>query len=246
MWVEILKEMAVKNAEAEERAAQRAALSKWVNWIHDGQADGLRRQHQFSRTTQGWTTTKKSSGEVQHIDVDDELDQVEGLSIEDLNALKFDQAAGSPPATAQQQADDEAEAWHMQWGKGLADEPLVWPADMGEDLPRILREELIEAARTFPNHTGLGWDRLHPKSIERMSNGTVDLLVKTLLKCEEDGEWPEAVALGHHCTASQNRWRFQAHRTHAFPSASLVQGQATLCQGMGREELETLVVCRQG
>ena len=77
----------------------------------------------------------------------------------------------------------------------MVNEPLKWPSEMGEDLPRILREELLEAARTFPNHTGLGWDRLHPSSIERMSNETVDLLVRAMLKCEEDGEWLEAVAL---------------------------------------------------
>ena len=132
----------------------------------------------------------------------------------------------------------------MQWGKGLADEPLVWPANMGEDLPRILREELIEAARTFPNHTGLGWDRLHPKNIERMSNGTVDLLVKTLLKCEEDGEWPEAVALVIIALLPKTDGGLRPIWAHAFPPATLVQGQASLCQGMGREKLETLVICR--
>ena len=194
-WVEVLKDSATKNAEAEERAAQKAPLIKWTKWIHDGPASGLRRQHQFSRTTQGWTPTKKSSGKVQHIDEDDELDDVEGLDRDELESLKFEQAIGSPPATAQQQADDEAEAWHGQWGKGVDIEPLRWPSEMGEDLARILREELVEAARTFPNHTGLGWDRLHPKNIERMSNETVDLLVMVLQKCEEDGEWHEAVAL---------------------------------------------------
>ena len=79
--------MAIKNAEAEERAAQRAALSKWTNWNHDGPASGLRRQHRFSRTTQGWTPTKKSSGNVQHIDANDELGDVEGLSLDELESL---------------------------------------------------------------------------------------------------------------------------------------------------------------
>jgi hypothetical protein len=36
---------------------------------------------------------------------------------------------------------------------------------------------------------------LHPKSIERLSNETVDILVELMMRCEEEGEWPEAVAL---------------------------------------------------
>ena len=110
IWVEVLKEWAVKNAEAEERAAQQAALCKWTNWIHDGPASGLRRQHCFSRGTQGWTATRKSSGGVQPFGVEDELEDIDGLSQEELEALKFEQAIANPLATAQQQADDEAEA----------------------------------------------------------------------------------------------------------------------------------------
>ena len=183
---------------------------------------------------------------MQHIDADDELDDVEGLSLEELESLKFEQAVGTPPATAQQQVDDEAEAWHKQWGKGLVNEPLKWPAEMGEDLPRILREELLEAARTFPKHTGLGWDRLHPRSIERISNETVDLLVLAMLKCEEDGEWPEAVALIIIALLPKTDGGFRPIWAHAFSSAVVVQGGATLCQRMGRKECATLVVCGQG
>ena len=126
-------------------------------------------------------TNEKSSSTVQPIDVNDEVDDIDGLSQAELDSLKFEQMIRNPPGTAQQQADDEAVAWHGQWGKDLKFEPLCWPKDMGEELPRILREELIEAARTFPNHTGLGWGRLHPRSIERLSNETIDLLVHVLL-----------------------------------------------------------------
>ena len=141
------------------------------------------------------TPTRKCLSEVQPIDAEDEMDHVEGLSREELDAVKVDQVGGNPPANAQQQADDEAEAWMGQWGKGTKVEPLIWPSDMRDDLARILREELIEASNTFPNHTGLGWDRLHPKAIGRLTNGTADLLVRVLMICEEEGEWPEAVEL---------------------------------------------------
>ena len=47
---------------------------------------------------------------MQPIDAEDELDHVEGLSREELDAVKVDQVGANPPANAQQQADNEAEA----------------------------------------------------------------------------------------------------------------------------------------
>ena len=61
--------------------------------------------------------TKPGSGSYEHINPDDELDDIEGLSREDLDALRFEQCIGNPPASAQQQADDEAEQWQMQLGQ---------------------------------------------------------------------------------------------------------------------------------
>lgn len=48
-----LKKAATNNAGTEEKAAQHASLIKWTQWIHEGPADGLRRQHRFSRTVNG-------------------------------------------------------------------------------------------------------------------------------------------------------------------------------------------------
>ena len=39
----------------------------------------------------GWTPTKPGSGSYERIDPDDELDDIEGLSREDLDALRFEQ-----------------------------------------------------------------------------------------------------------------------------------------------------------
>ena len=39
-WVEVMKNAATANAEAEEKAAQYASLIKWTKWIHEGPADG--------------------------------------------------------------------------------------------------------------------------------------------------------------------------------------------------------------
>ena len=108
-WVAAMKKAATANAEAEETAAQYASLMKWTQWIHEGPADGQRRQHKFSRTVKGWTPTAKSTGVIPGIDQSDELEDFEGLGIDDLNAIRFEQDIAGAPATAQQEADGEAE-----------------------------------------------------------------------------------------------------------------------------------------
>ena len=59
----------------------------------------------------------------------------------------------------------------------------------------MIADELLEACRTFPSETGLGWDLWHPRVIERLSRSTLLLLVAILMECENTGEWPSGVAL---------------------------------------------------
>ena len=59
-WTVTMKKAAITNAETEEKAAQYASLVKWTQWIHEGPADGQRRQHKFSRTVKGWTADAKT------------------------------------------------------------------------------------------------------------------------------------------------------------------------------------------
>ena len=80
-------------------------------------------------------------------------------------------------------------------GKGLCIRDVEWPEDMGEDLAAILRDEIIDACSTFPDHTGIGWDRMHPKCIVRLSPALVDMLANIFMMCEKEGDWPRAIAL---------------------------------------------------
>ena len=129
------------------------------------------------------------------MDVEDEPEDLEGISVEQLNELRFEQASLGTPATAQQEADDEADAWGELWGAGTEAEELQWPDDLGDELPRLVVEELMDACRTFPSDTGLGWDQWHPRIVERLSDGTMLLLVTVLIECERSGVWPSGVAL---------------------------------------------------
>ena len=45
----------------------------------------------------------------------DELDEPEGMSVRDISNLQSQQAEDHVPATAQQEAEDQADMWHKQW-----------------------------------------------------------------------------------------------------------------------------------
>ena len=168
---------------------------KWTQRIHEGPADGQRRQHRFTRTVKGWTATAKSTGMVHGIEQEGEWDDLEGVDVDELNQLRMEQDLAGTPATAQQEADDEAEAWGKHWGVGTQMEPLQWPDDMGEGLPELIVEELLEASGTFPTETGLGWDQWHPRVTQRLAYSTMLLLVTIILECERTGVWPAGIAL---------------------------------------------------
>ena len=61
-WAFALRNMAAVNAEREERMAQQISMAKWVSWIREGPAHGLRRQHRFTRNVAGWVPTEKNTG----------------------------------------------------------------------------------------------------------------------------------------------------------------------------------------
>ena len=127
-----LKKAAMSNADKEEAAAQYVATKKWETWIHEGPASGLKRQHQFSRNATGWTPTKRSTGKVYATHGQDELDDLDGLGAEELDVILFDQGERATPASAQQEADDQALKWQEQLGGPGNPEELKWPEEMGE------------------------------------------------------------------------------------------------------------------
>ena len=56
-WVRTFQKIAERQAEREEEAARVAATVKFAIWLQEGPASGLRRQHRFSRTAEGWCET---------------------------------------------------------------------------------------------------------------------------------------------------------------------------------------------
>ena len=65
----------------------------------------------------GSTPTALSSGNFTSIYQEDELECLEGVCMDDLNQIRFDQRDKGAPDTAKQEADDEADAWCGHWGQ---------------------------------------------------------------------------------------------------------------------------------
>ena len=56
-------------------------------------------------------------------------------------------------------------------------------------------QALLDAANTFPRGTGLGWDQLHPRTLNRLSHGILIWICAVLHSAETTGRWPEAAEL---------------------------------------------------
>ena len=167
----MLRHVATKQAEKEEASAQLASIKGYKLWIESGSGCGLRRQHQFSRNATGWTETALDKGNGNEVGEQDDLD---GLSEEQIEAIKTKVGDASYPADAQAEVNDQAAIWKEVWGGELADKSNpTWPDDLGTIPPMNIVQALLAAANTLPRETGLGWDRLHPRVLNRLSHGTL-------------------------------------------------------------------------
>ena len=154
---------------------------------------GLKRQHRFTKTAVGWTETLATDGGQEQLA---ETDELNGLTESQLQQIRGGSARVLAPAEAQQEANEEAKAWHKQWGSELgAYDEVQWPADLGSLPPMLFIEAILQAANTFPAETGLGWDGLHPRVLNRVSTATLKWLAAILHWAEKHGRWQEAVEM---------------------------------------------------
>ena len=193
VWVGMLKQVAERQADREEAAAQLASIKDYVLWVDSGPAGGLRRQHQFTRIATGWVETALNMLNGNELG---DMDDLDGLSHDQIDAIKDTVGDDRAPADAQAEVNDLAVAWKKVWGHDLPDKSSpAWPTDLGEIPPMVLVEALLAAANTFPKDTGLGWDRLHPRALNRLSRGLLLWICAVLHQAEMTGRWPAAAEL---------------------------------------------------
>ena len=68
------------------------------------------------------------------------------------------------PMNWQQVANNELDKWSEEWAVGDDYDLPQWPKDCFGKMQKLSIQRLKEAAKTFPNETGLGWDGIHPKA----------------------------------------------------------------------------------
>ena len=86
----------------------------------------------------------------------------------------------------------------------------AWPDDLGVTPPMIIVQALLDAAMTFPKETGLGWDRLHPRALCRLSHGTLLWVCAVLHNAEKgpaDGRQLPSWSLSPYCLKRKGGYR---------------------------------------
>jgi hypothetical protein len=133
--------VAAKEAEAADHHAAKMATEKFTNWINEGPANGLRRQHLFSRCATGWAPSKVG------VQPDPELndhDDLEGVSQEEIIAAINPSTTSPTPLGAQMLANSERKDWCKQWASDAAPDVLHWPDDIElEQLPPLRHNVLV-------------------------------------------------------------------------------------------------------
>ena len=98
------------------------------------------------------------------------------------------------PANVQQEVDLERGRWATEWAAEEVVEECKWPDEM-RALPDISAHVIRQACATFRDGAGLGWNRLHPKALDRLPGAMLDELGRLLGPAEDAGSWEEAVGI---------------------------------------------------
>ena len=193
-WVKAFTTAAKKEAETQEREAQRAQYLSWTSWLQEGPAAGLKRQHQFTKVKSGWVESALTQ-ENDETQGDEGAKHEDGLSPEQLKSVvKPPDVMTCRPATMQEETDSQATAWRCEWGSNLTciEEPQ-WPEDIGCMPEVLLNDSIVQAALTFPKGTGLGWDGVHPRVLTRVSPFLLRWIARVMAHCEKTGRWHKQV-----------------------------------------------------
>ena len=160
----------------------------------------MARQHAMTRVDTGWIPRV-----VAMVEDGDHADEVEP---ELEGWFEFDALASSAaPLCGQAEVDKESEKWMAEWAAHLPRPALPWPRQISvTDLPTLTLEVATRAACGFPDATGLGWDKLHPKAVLRCGDEALMALIRILILAEVLGHWPQLVGFVIICLLPKADW----------------------------------------
>ena len=123
-WVQSLLDMAREATDQAEHKAAAVAIKRFAEWVKEGQAAGLRRQHLFARTAAGWT---QDAGDKQQPTKFSKLDDFEGISESQLRAAVEPSEVAGTPIGPQFTANVERARWGEHWAVDATPDDLQWP-----------------------------------------------------------------------------------------------------------------------
>ena len=108
----------------------------------------------------------------------------------------------------------------------------------------ILVDALLEAVNTFPKETGLGWDRLHPRTLNRLSHGLLLWICAVLHQAEITGKWPEAAELVLIALLPKSDG-VQSHRIILILTETVDEDKKECCGRAGGIHAKAVPICGQ-
>ena len=159
-----------KIAEAAKAYDARQATRRWLNWLREGSAAGLGRQHHMSRVVGGWIPSRvamvKVVDDAQGVDPEQSWQQ----DLEDLPEEYVVQQANITstvafPLDKQQTVDLEADEWSSIWQAVSVQHQPVWPKEMGIQPPPLALPAFKDACSTFAAEVGLVGQIASPRAV---------------------------------------------------------------------------------
>ena len=125
----------------------------------------------------------------------------------------------------QEEVDEEAKKWEQEWAVGQEWQQCEWPKDMPQ-LLALTVDDIIKAARGFPESTGLGWEKATSWSSGKATRKNGHALSGVTYGCGKRGRVDRGFRIGSDSTATQARRRLAAHRIAANRDQSMGSGKA--------------------
>ena len=207
-----LSVFASRSALSCEKTQEQANFKDWRAFVLSGPAQGLGRQHKFSKDCCGWvpSTVSRSTASgkftvLKQLESDQWASRRVRLGFSVINLLDGATsvaaqdilgAAPTPsvpaPLTVQGEVDAQTEKWATVWLEGTVLH-RAWGSslDIPTRTPSLI--ELRRACNTFKVDTGTSWEGIGPKVLSRCSDEVLTGLIALLTACEVAGSWPSLI-----------------------------------------------------
>ena len=196
-----LEQWAEEEAERTARRAAEEAARRYRKWLQEGPAHGLARQHAATKCRGQWVPGRMvrvieegDDGIAQVVSMwaegqDDEGGLGRGGVETIVHNIQYREQGMLVPADVQQEVDLEGARWEQIWIEEHGVAECAWPEEVDNDLSEIDAKRILDAAGTFSDDVGLGWDRLHPKVLRRVPKSMLNELGRIFMAAERMGSW---------------------------------------------------------